>query len=171
MLNRMQQEIASKGLIDHVVSYSLKSPWQGISLKYNATSWNTGSERVSFRPIIAIIRSLDKRGLKSVKKPLAEVERQAPARFKAALQSLLGDKLLSIRLFGSRARDEGTEESDLDVLVVVQDKDRALYRRIVEESLDIDLAYDMNLAPTILSDEEYRQNREHGTPFYRNVEN
>lgn len=40
----------------------------------------------------------------------------------------------------SRARDEGTEESDLDVLVVVQDKDRALYRRIVEESLDIDLA-------------------------------
>jgi predicted nucleotidyltransferase len=105
-----------------------------------------------------------------MKKPLTEVERQALARFKAALQSLLGDKLLSIHLFGSRACDEGTEESDLDVLVVVQDKDRALYRRIVEESLDIDLAYDMNLAPTILSDEEYRQNREHGTSFYRNVE-
>ena len=99
-----------------------------------------------------------------MKKPLTEVERQALARFKAALQSLLGDKLLSIRLFGSRARDEGTEDSDLDVLVVVQDKDRALYRRIVEESLDIDLAYNMNLAPTILSDEEYRQNREYGTP-------
>ena len=105
-----------------------------------------------------------------MKKPLTEVERQALARFKAVLQSLLGDKLLSIRLFGSRARDEGTEESDLDVLVVVQNKDRALYRRIVEESLNIDLAYDINLAPTILSDEEYRQNREHGTPFYRNVE-
>jgi predicted nucleotidyltransferase len=105
-----------------------------------------------------------------MKKPLTDDEQQALARFKAALQSLLGDKLLSIRLFGSRARDEGTEESDLDVLVVVQDRDRALYRRIVEESLDIDLAYDMNLAPTILSDEEYRQNREFGTPFYRNVE-
>jgi len=105
-----------------------------------------------------------------MKKPLTEAERQALARFKAAIQSLLGDKLLSMRLFGSRARDEGTEESDLDVLVVVQDKDRALYRRIVEESLDIDLAYDMNLAPTILSDEEYRRNREFGTPFYRNVE-
>ena len=105
-----------------------------------------------------------------MKKPLTEAERQALARFKATLQSLLGDKLLSIRLFGSRARDEGTEDSDLDVLVVVQDKDRALYRRIVEESLDIDLAYDMNLAPTILSDEEYCRNREFRTSFYRNVE-
>jgi predicted nucleotidyltransferase len=75
-----------------------------------------------------------------------------------------------MRVFGSRARDEGTEESDLDVLVVVQDRDRALYRRIVEESLDIDLAYGTNLAPTILSAKEYQQNRECGTPFYRNVE-
>ena len=40
----------------------------------------------------------------------------------------------------------------------------------VEQSLDIDLAYDVNLAPTILSDEEYRRNHEFGTPFYRNVE-
>lgn len=40
----------------------------------------------------------------------------------------------------------------------------------VEQSLDIDLAYDVNLAPTILSDEEYCRNHEFGTPFYRNVE-
>lgn len=105
-----------------------------------------------------------------MKKPLTKVEQQALASFKAALQSLLGDKLLSVRLFGSRARDEGTEESDLDVLVIVREKDRALYRRIVEESLNIDLVYDVNLAPTILSEEEYRRNREYGTPFYRNVE-
>lgn len=105
-----------------------------------------------------------------MKKPLTKVEQQALALFKAALQSLLGDKLLSVRLFGSRARDEGTEESDLDVLVIVREKDRALYRRIVEESLNIDLVYDVNLAPTILSEEEYRRNREYGTPFYRNVE-
>lgn len=113
---------------------------------------------------------LGSRGQKLMNGSLTKVEKQALADFKAALQSLLGDNLLSIRLFGSRARDEGTEESDLDVLVVVQAKDRALYRRIVEESLEIDIAYDTNLAPTILSDEEYRQNREFGTPFYRNVE-
>jgi predicted nucleotidyltransferase len=103
-------------------------------------------------------------------KPLTEVEEQALTRFKGALQSLLGDNLLSLRLFGSRVRGEGTEESDLDILVLVQNKDRALCRRIVEESLEVDLAYEINLAPTILSAAEYQQNQEYGTPFYRNVE-
>jgi uncharacterized protein len=105
-----------------------------------------------------------------MRKPLTEAERQALARFKGALQSLLGDNLLSLRLFGSRARGEATEESDLDVLVVVRKKDRALCRRIVEESLEVDLAYEINLAPTILSADEYQQNQEYGTPFYHNVE-
>lgn len=103
-------------------------------------------------------------------KPLTDAEQKALARFKEILQSLLGDDLLSLRLFGSRARQEGTEESDLDVLVVVQKKDRDLYRRIVEESLDIDLVYGTNLAPMILSVYEYQRNRDCGTPFYHNVE-
>ncbi len=105
-----------------------------------------------------------------MKKPLTESEERALARFKGALQSLLGDNLLSLHLFGSRARGEETEESDLDVLVVVRKKNWALCRRIVEESLDVDLAYDTNLAPTILSAQEYQQNQEYGTPFYRNIE-
>jgi uncharacterized protein len=107
---------------------------------------------------------------KTMRKPLTETEQKALAHFKTALESLLGDNLLSLRLFGSRARGEGTEESDLDVLVLVQNKNRLLCRRIVEESLDIDLACDTNLAPTILSAQEYRQNRECGTPFYRDIE-
>ena len=105
-----------------------------------------------------------------MKIPLTQPEEEGLARFKSALQSLLGDNLLSLHLFGSRARGEGTEESDLDVLVLVKKKDRALCRRIVEESLEVDLKYGTNLAPTILTAEEYRQNREYGTPFYRNVE-
>ena len=39
-----------------------------------------------------------------------------------------------------------------------------------QEALDVDLTYDTDLAPTILSADEYRQNQEYGTPFYRNVE-
>ena len=101
---------------------------------------------------------------------LSPTEQQALEHFKTTLQTLLGENLLSLRLFGSRARGEGTEESDLDVLVLVQQKDRALCRRIIEESLEVDLTYETNLAPTILSAEEYHQNREFRTPFYRNLE-
>jgi predicted nucleotidyltransferase len=106
----------------------------------------------------------------SMKKPLTQAEQQALDRFRDALQSLLGENLLSLRLFGSRARGEGTEESDLDVLVVVQKKDRVLCRRIVEESLEVDLGYGTNLAPTIFSADEYRQNEECQTPFYQNLQ-
>lgn len=105
-----------------------------------------------------------------MEKRLGPAELQALESFKAALGRLLGSNLLSLRLFGSQARGEQTEESDLDVLVLVGEKDRALCRRIVEESLEVDLAYGTNLAPVILSAEEYEQNRKYGTPFYRNVE-
>lgn len=101
---------------------------------------------------------------------LTSAEQQALERFKAVLVPLLADNLISLRLFGSRVRGEGTEESDLDVLIVLREKNRALCRWIVAEALEIDLAYDTNLAPTILSVEEYQQNRDCHTPFYRNVE-
>ena len=101
---------------------------------------------------------------------LTVAEQRSLQRFKNDLEPLLGENLISLRLFGSRARREGTEESDLDVLVVLRRKDRATCRRIIEAALEIDLAFDANLAPTVLSAEEYEQNRELRTPFYRNVE-
>jgi len=83
-------------------------------------------------------------------KALTLSEQHALQRFKTILESLLADNLISLRLFGSRARGEGTEESDLDVLAVQREKNRVLCCRIVAEALEIDLAYDTNLAPTIL---------------------
>ena len=41
-----------------------------------------------------------------MKKSLTEKEKEGLERFKGALQSLLGDNLLSLRVFGSRARGE-----------------------------------------------------------------
>lgn len=101
---------------------------------------------------------------------LTTTEREALAQFKNALSTLLGDNLVSVRLFGSRARGEGTADSDLDVLIVLRRKDAATCRPIVEAALDVDLAYGTNVSPTILTVQEYDRNRYCGTPFYRNVE-
>jgi len=108
--------------------------------------------------------------MKPQQRALTINERRALDQFKAAVHSLLADNLVALRLFGSRARAEGSTESDIDVLVLVRAKDVALCRRIVEIALDVDLAYDTNVAPTILTTAEYDLNREYGTPFYRNVE-
>ena len=108
--------------------------------------------------------------MKAQERALSAIERRALDEFKAAVHALLGDNLVGLRLFGSRARGHGTAESDMDVLVLVRAKDAALCRRIIEIALDVDLAYDTNVAPTILTTAEYDLNREYGTPFYRNVE-
>jgi len=105
-----------------------------------------------------------------VTRELSTPEREALKQFTTALQRLLGDNLLALRLFGSRARGEGSEESDLDVLVVLRDRDRVTCRRIVHAALDADLTYGVNLAPTIVTQAEYDRNREYRTPFYCNVE-
>jgi predicted nucleotidyltransferase len=97
-------------------------------------------------------------------------EREALGRFKAALQSLLGNDLVLVRLFGSRARGAGAEESDIDVLVIVRKFNREVSRRIAEESLDIDLAYDTNLSATVMSTEEYETHQRWRTLFFRDVE-
>jgi predicted nucleotidyltransferase len=49
-----------------------------------------------------------------------------------ALQAALGDRLVGVVLYGSRARGEGTEDSDWDLLVIAEDLpakafDRYLY--------------------------------------------
>ena len=97
-------------------------------------------------------------------------EQQALAAFKARVLDGLGTHLVSVRVFGSRARGEGGVESDLDVLVIVDGKDRELYRRVIEAALDVDLEYDTEIAPTILTVAEYDRNRALATPFFRNVE-
>jgi uncharacterized protein len=61
-------------------------------------------------------------------------------RFRVSLQARFGDRLREIVLFGSQARGDAHEESDVDVLVVV---DGLTERERVEV---MDLAYDADAA-------------------------
>jgi len=54
--------------------------------------------------------------------------------FKERLQEKLGDNLIRIILFGSRARGDNDEYSDYDCLVIVKENDK----RIEEEILHIE---------------------------------
>lgn len=50
-----------------------------------------------------------------------ETEKAVAARAVAALQAGLGDKLVAVVLYGSRARGEGNQWSDWDLLVIAED--------------------------------------------------
>ena len=89
-------------------------------------------------------------------------------RVKAHLHETYGDGIKRVILYGSHARGEATEDSDVDVLVLV---DPSLNYREVDESLSV-LLYDIileehELVSVIVLPEDHFENR--NLPFMLNV--
>lgn len=83
--------------------------------------------------------------------------RAAAARFAAALRARYGDALLDVRLFGSCARDEMREHSDVDVAVVLERVDWRTRRDVIDLSADIGLAHCVLLSATVLDRETFER--------------
>lgn len=71
---------------------------------------------------------------------LSQRELQALRSFSTRIRAALGANLRELRLFGSKARGDARPDSDLDVLVVVENE------RARAEDLAIDIAFDINVA-------------------------
>ena len=81
----------------------------------------------------------------------------------------LGDKVESIVLYGSVARNEAREDSDIDVLVVTRDDDRKLYDRISKIRTRIDLSNNTLTTLVQISRNELEQHMKLGSPFMESV--
>ena len=84
---------------------------------------------------------------------LSPVERDAILRFEAGLAALLGAHLEGVILFGSRARGEGSQESDLDLAVVLSGDEGPHWRRIVDLATELNLEFEywVRISPLVLS--------------------
>ena len=79
---------------------------------------------------------------------------------KKYLRSHLGDYIKDIILFGSQATGTSSEESDYDILIIVQSKpDRDLKRKISDYCYDIELKHNIILDTHVLSREELNEIR------------
>ena len=79
-------------------------------------------------------------------------------------QSVYGEQLVKIILYGSYARGNYDSESDVDVVALLQKQ----LRRVWDVSADLELQFGTILSPTVIPYEEYEQYR-NDLPYYRNI--
>jgi predicted nucleotidyltransferase len=89
-----------------------------------------------------------------------------------ALKKELGQryKLIDMRLFGSKARGEGSPDSDIDVFIVLQEVNWKVEREIYDLCFEISLEHDVLISPIIFSKEELKDPAMRSSPFLAAVE-
>ena len=85
---------------------------------------------------------------------------------------LFNDKLSDVRLFGSYARGDYSDESDIDVMVILDMNDNEVSNSldgVCRIASELDLEYNISLMPVLQSKNEYELRKQlYG--FCRNVE-
>ena len=74
---------------------------------------------------------------------------------KESLKTFLGDRLLTMTLFGSIARGDDTDESDIDVAIVIRGLTRELKHQILDRVAEIELHHFMPVSALVLSEDEF----------------
>lgn len=90
---------------------------------------------------------------------------------RSASQKLYGDKLNKIILYGSYARGDDVEESDIDVMIILDcdiSEIRQFRGKTAEMASDISLEQEVFLS-ILLRDREHFEGNAEFHPFYRNI--
>ena len=85
-------------------------------------------------------------------------------------RAAIGDKLLSIVLYGSYARGDYDEESDVDIaLIVKNDLTRDEDKRMIHCFSDLCMEHDMVFSPNDILEQKY-EDWKNVLPYYREIE-
>jgi predicted nucleotidyltransferase len=100
---------------------------------------------------------------------LNETEKNVVTTFVKELKKKVGDDIVAIRLFGSKARGDFEKDSDIDIFVLVKQKGETR-DRISDIAADYFYEYNVPIAPVVYSVFEYEKNKELGSFFFEQVE-
>ena len=92
------------------------------------------------------------------------------ASFAGAVRERFGEAVLDIRLFGSHARSDAHEGSDVDIAVVLEAAGWETRRDIIDLAADFGLAHDLALSTTVFDRETWERWRAQDRPLVRDIE-
>ena len=98
--------------------------------------------------------------LKKEKNALIELKKEISKKY----------KLLWMKLIGSKARGDSDEESDIDIVIVLENVDWDIERDIYEKCFYLGLKYDIVISPIIYPEKDINDTLTQITPFYKTVE-
>ena len=101
---------------------------------------------------------------------LEKQEEKALKYFKETLTQQFGSEVVSIRLFGSKARGDSHAASDIDVLVVTQQGDWRLKEEIGKVATKILLDDGIYLSIKVIGQFLQQKLIDVGSPFIRNIQ-
>lgn len=99
---------------------------------------------------------------------LTEKEKNALAQLKKALEGRF--ELIDFRMYGSKARGEASPESDIDVMIEIEDYNPATESEIDDIVFKINLEFDCFISTVIFSRKELEEGPLGESPLYRVIE-
>jgi predicted nucleotidyltransferase len=96
---------------------------------------------------------------------LVPTERRWVEEFRDAVRARWGERVRDMRIYGSKVRGDDHDESDIDVLVLVQDNDQATSMAIWELASSISLW----LSPMVMDFERYHLPISRASGFYEEM--
>ena len=88
---------------------------------------------------------------------LSDYEILVLAELKDSLNNFLGDRLVRLVVFGSRARGDYDAESDIDVALIIRGLTRELKNQVLDMVTEKELKYLMPISTLILSENNFER--------------
>lgn len=100
---------------------------------------------------------------------LTEDHKTAILRYIEILKTKYKDKISQVVLFGSFAKGEYDEESDIDILVVLKNGDNKLRDEISMAAFEIILSYNIILSPIVIDKKTFVWHKKFKDPLYNSI--